>query len=37
MSFLVTDESVKLTVNKCCRLLLCSSIQSFLQTVTISW
>jgi len=34
--FLVTEESVKLAVNECYRLLLCSSIQFFLQTATIS-
>jgi len=36
MLFLVTEESVKLTVDKCYMLLPCSSIQSFLQTATIS-
>jgi len=36
MFFLVTEESVKLAVNKCYRLLPCSSIKFFLQTATIS-
>jgi len=36
MLFMVTEESVKFTVSKCCRLLPWSSIQSFLQCTTIS-
>jgi len=36
MLFLITEESVKLAVNKCHRLLPCTSIQFFLHTATVS-